>query len=502
MRPNPRRLANGRRRVPFAAGKSSNSNTFKSGDVSALRASMKGRVVVDSTHNYDTLRQGFLHTFQSFPQMICYCEVEGDVQRTLEFAQNHGLTPVCRSGGHSTAGFSVNDELVIDLSKLSSVEVNEQDSTARVGAGTTFSTLDAELGPRGLHVPGGGCPSVAVAGYMQGGGYSFTSQMFGMNCDNVIQCRVATADGKIVLADKGNKDADLFWALRGGTGNNFGVLLEITYQLQKLDELWGFGFSWNLDTEADRDQAIKALLRWQSEYIPRAGPSDMGIELFIGQVPRETNKPPQPQLLIRGMHRGDEMSCQGDLQPLLDLCRDGGNRDIWCRAKYPKLNDHLMNYPTPLPDVAPTVRAVVESRIVAHPITPQGWGKLLDFYRKAVPGSIIIVIESYGGAINSVAPAETAFVHRKALMNIFVWSFWMYDEQRRQSEGYIQEFRQLMASLSGGAPHAYQNYPNRDTPEWLYPALYWGSNYPTLQEAKARYDPDNVFQFPHMVHLP
>lgn len=499
MRRSPQHRANLRRSATFATSTPPSSNKFTPQDAVELQAAMVGSVILASTDRYDDLRMGFLRTYESLPQLICYCEVPRDVQLSLAFAQRHGLIPVCRSGGHSTAGFSVNDEMVIDLSRISYVVVDEASRTARIGAGTNFEKVQAALSPFGLHVPGGGCPSVAVAGYMQGGGYSFTSQMFGMNCDSVIECVVASAAGEIVTADQ-NRHPDLFWALRGGTGNNFGVLLEITYRLHEVGELRGFGLSWSLGTDLDRTQAAEALSVWQSHYAGASAGTDMGIELFVVDVVRDPAAPPQPELLLRGMDRRDEAACKAALAPLTDRCPDGGHHDIWCAGTYEQLNEYLLSSPTELPDVPPNIRALVESRIVADPLDTEDWQHLLDFFHAAEPGAIMIVIESYGGAINVPAPDETAFVHRRALMNVFIWSFWMYDDEREQAERYISDFRAVLDPLSNG--HANQNYPNRATPLDLYPQLYWGENYPTLQAVKAKYDPGILFQFPHMVHPP
>ena len=71
---------------------------------------------------------------------------------------------------------------------------------------------------------------------MQGGGFGFTSREFGMNCDNVVGVTMMLADGHLVEANA-TTNADLFWAVRGGTGNNFGVLLEVQYQLHPLGDL-------------------------------------------------------------------------------------------------------------------------------------------------------------------------------------------------------------------------------------------------------------------------
>jgi FAD/FMN-containing dehydrogenase len=85
-------------------------------------------------------------------------------------------------------------------------------------------------------------------------------------------------------------------------------------------------------------------------------------------------------------------------------------------------------------------------------------------------------------------------------MDVFGWSFWMLEHQRRKAEKCIDGFLDLIEPLSNG--HSYQNYPNRKTPAHRYPELYWGDNYPRLQRAKARYDPDPLFRFEQMVHPP
>ena len=72
--------------------------------------------------------------------------------------------PVCRSGGHSAAGYAVNNDIIIDLSRMNFVVVDPERKRATVGAGATFRLVNATLDAYGLHVPGGGCDDVAIAG--------------------------------------------------------------------------------------------------------------------------------------------------------------------------------------------------------------------------------------------------------------------------------------------------------------------------------------------------
>ncbi len=191
---------------------------FSDAALASLSAGFAGSVSVAGTAGYNDARKGFMHTYQSFPQIIGFCVCESDVVAMLAFARDCGLRVVARSGGHSTAGYSVNDQIVVDTSGIAHVLIDRAARRARVGAGANFRKLKLMLDGTGLHVPGGGCETVCVAGYMQGGGYAFTSRLFGMNCDLVEAVTMVLADGSVARASA-KKNADLFWAVRGGTGN-------------------------------------------------------------------------------------------------------------------------------------------------------------------------------------------------------------------------------------------------------------------------------------------
>lgn len=120
----------------------------------------------------------------------------------LQTARECGLNMRTRSGGHSTAGYSTGPGMLRDVGGMKSAPVFSPHGpaapAARVQPGCPFGQLNDTRDLYGLHVPGGGCPDVCNGGYMQGGGFGFTSRMVGMNCDRVVGSAMVTAEGRLV----------------------------------------------------------------------------------------------------------------------------------------------------------------------------------------------------------------------------------------------------------------------------------------------------------------
>ncbi len=466
---------------------------FTPAQVNQFSQQLVGHITLPQDASYPSNRTSFMNAFQSFPQIIVYCAGFADVVRSIRFAQEVGLKPVCRSGGHSTAGYSVNDDMVIDLSAINYVRVDPAARIAWVGAGANFAQVDATLELYGLNIPGGGCETVCVAGYMQGGGYGFTSQMFGMNCDQVLGFQMALADGRIVKANA-KENPELFWAVRGGTGNNFGVLLEIEYRLHEIGLLWGFGFKWPIQAAEQAASAGSALQVWQANFAGDAAPPNLGQQAMLAHTHGPQSDVLAPYFLVRGMFNGSEADCQKALGPLLRLMPDVNQyRDIWRSGTYRDLNLYLFSYPTELPaNVPASARSLAKSHIVGRPLTVEECAQIIELYRRSPNADNFIGFEPYGGAVNAVAADATAFWHRTAVMDVFLFSFWLHEASRQAAEAYIGEFDRVMQPLSNG--QSYQNYPNRGIED--FGNIYFGGNLPRLLQAKRSYDPDNFFIFP------
>ena len=447
-------------------------------DIAQLQMAFQGTIVLPTDPDYDQDREGN-PLYPAYPKIIAYCAVFSDVGLALEWAHRQSDWVVtCRSGGHSTAGFSVNNGMVLDVSRINYVLIDKMQMVMRVGAGANWGQVIAELTANKVHTVTGGCPDVGVAGYTMGGGYGFTSRQFGMSSDTVLYMTVMLADGTIVVASPANQYADLFWALRGGTGNNFGVLLEIAYRIYNLDLLWGFGIRWPLF------QAPDALTVMQAQYMKTGAPKELGYQTVLA-----TMKDGTQALAMLGMYPGSSEDGMAILQPLLQT---PGAQLFYSRTDtYAYLNEHLLD-----DNLNPPIDGLVEFKragYIARMLNGGDWVQVVKYFQTSPNKFNLVGIEPYGGAINAVSAYDSAFIHRDVSMDFFVDSFFTEDgsTSKEQAKMWLDGFMNLTAGFYNG--HVYQNYPWRDFSNYRW--AYWGDALPTLVAIKNKYDPGNFFRF-------
>jgi FAD/FMN-containing dehydrogenase len=462
----------------------------------AAQAGLQGYIVLPGDPQYNADRMLFNPVFNPYPVVIIYCLVESDVAIALQLAQDLVLPFTVRSGGHCTAGFSAGYGALIDVSGLNDVTVDTTAQAATVGTGCPFSKLETVLDGYGLHVPGGECPDVCIGGYMQGGGYGFTSVTYGMNCDNVIDMRVMLADGRIVTASQ-TQNVDLWWAMRGGTGGNFGVLLSVRYQLRALGQVFGWALIWPLQTTTDFDNATGALMLLQSNYMLANLPAALNIQVSLCYQPGtegglSPSGPQYPYLMVRGLFVGSQQDGQAAIQPLCEL---PGAITQWTKMdSFLNLNNELLNVPYGMPCLPPDSAMPCEdkaSRYVTRALAASEWRGLLEYYVTSPNTLSYFYMEFYGGAIASVPAQYNAFVHRGAAYNAVMDVFWFDDAHKSASENFLAGWMALMTPMWNG--EIYQNYPRLDEPN--YGAAYWADAQAGLYAVKCKYDPTHAFTF-------
>lgn len=415
--------------------------------------------------------------FAEHPNIIAFCNNWKDVRFALQLACDNKWPFVCRSGGHSTAGFSLNNGMVIDISGMNDVVVDPSAMQMTVGAGASWGKINAMLDIYQLHVPGGGCSSVGVAGYMQGGGYGFTARQLGMNCDSVLEVVVMLADGNIVVAND-KKNQDLFWAIRGGTGGNFGILLQIKYQLFQLHKFWGFVLQWPLQS------APSALEIIQANYMKGKNDAKVNYQLAIATLSNGNDR----ALVMMGMYDGTPDEGKKALKILLNT--EGVSIKFEGTDSYDNLGNALFaDLNPPDPDSVELKKSGYISRIVSS----EEWKSVVDSFSRTNNKYNIIGIEPYGGAINTTE-VSNSFVHRDMHMNLFFDSF--FDEKgisssKDQAVEWFNQLAKTLTPLFDG--QVYQNYPERNFPNFRW--AYWGNTFNSLLFVKKKFDPHNLFHF-------
>jgi FAD/FMN-containing dehydrogenase len=470
-------------------------------DVLARR--LDGRLVRPADAGYPTARLLFDPAFDAVrPRAVAFCATPADVAACVSFCRDTGLHLAARCGGHSYGGYSTTPGLVVDVSRMNRIRPGDA-GTATVGAGARLVDVYATLAAAGQAIPAGSCPTVGVAGLALGGGIGVLARRHGLTCDRMIGAEVVLASGEALRVDA-DHDGDLFWALRGAGGGNFGIVTSFGFATHRTRRLGLFTLRWPWSA------AAAVLAGWQDWVAGRLGelPDELWTNLVASSTP-SSGTSGTPALQVGGVYGGTLAALQGLLGGLVEAV------GVEPGARFAAERDHLdamlieagcsgagvaaCHLPSQQP--AGTLRRVAQlaaSAFVTSPVPTAG----LDALRRAMEdrqrtpglGGGGFILDSWGGAINRVAPAETAFVHRRALASIqYVAGYAVGDPDgvRVANRSWLRGTVRAVAPYVSTA--AYQNYIDPELADW--PNAYYGTNLPRLRKVKARYDPDNLFHF-------
>ena len=428
----------------------------------SLRAALTGTLVLPGESTYDQAIQ--LHQAKwdvIHPQAVAYCKSTGDVATCLRFAQNNSLAFSVRSGGHSNAGYSTTPGLVIDVSRLNSVRATG--STVRLGPGAQGVDITNTLSALGLQVISGTCPTVAMGGFLQGGGLGPASRKYGTAADRLVSARVVLADGKALTASA-NDNPDLFWALRGGGGGNFGIVTRFEARVHRVGAAARFSASF-----PSAGAALAAWEAWAPETDPRL---TSVLQLGTGSATAV----------------GQDLGSERRLAALLGPLRRAGASVSTGSASYGALQVHWGNGRT-----TPRTTFSAKSHYVRKRLPERVRDALLAELARggavAGLGTGMLILDAYGGALNRPRPGATAFVHRDARYSIQYLAY--HDDGGAASRGWLRRMHGIVAPHADGA---YQNYMDADLRGWR--GEYYGRNLERLEQVRARYDPDRRFRCP------
>jgi hypothetical protein len=223
-------------------------------------SAIEGKVIRPEDAEYESARRVYNADIDRRPLAIIQCAGVADVVHAVDYARENKLLIAVRGGGHSAPGFGTCDGgLVIDLSRMRSVRVDPERRTAMVEGGCTWGDVDRATHAFGLATPGGLISTTGVGGLTTGGGFGYLSRRYGLACDNLISADMVTADGRIHTASA-ERDADLFWAVRGG-GGNFGIAVSFNFRLHPVIQLYAGPILYRLEQAAEVMRLFRDFMR-------------------------------------------------------------------------------------------------------------------------------------------------------------------------------------------------------------------------------------------------
>ncbi len=459
-----------------------------------LRDELKGELVLPSDPGYQLAKQLQNTEYDSVtPYAIAYCESAEDVLACVRHTQQTGIPAHIRGAGHSFNGWSTGTGLVMDLSRMNHATVDGP--TVRIGAG--IQSLDAldTLQPHGRQIITGTFPTVSQGGFLTGGGLGWQTRKFGVASDRVVSAQVVLADGRTVHASA-DEHPDLYWALRGGGGGNFGVVTE--FELRPIDapQLTGFETLWSYEKAAD------VLASWQSWAVE--GSDDLGTSLVV--LPGMFGPGGKPVVKIWGVHHGapeeleralDELTERTGTKPVhREVSAPGAYADVMhealCGSKTVQQCHRTGTHPDAIGHRHPYTRQAY--RLTGKAVTRAQADALLHAWNPDLDTERYLLCVALGGAANRIGRTETAYVHRDAQ---FLTGFQIATRDEASAaqgpaelDAWANRCGEALAPLATGS---YINFPSsRVQAKWE--SDHYAENATRLREIKQAYDPDGFFR--------
>lgn len=410
------------------------------------------------------------------------------VTSTLQFAAQRNIRFVIRNTGHDYNGRSTGaGALSVWTHHLKDTEIldwNDQFYTGKalqVGAGIQgFEALEAAHADN-LIVVTGECPSVGIAGgYVQGAGHSALSTIFGLAADNALSYDVVTPNGTLVTATR-SQNEDLYWALSGGGGGNYGVVISAVFRAHPDDVVAGAKFS--IDTSELGDSVLYAIIDAFHAALPAIVDSGVMIIYFFGPGFFEV-----PAMTAYGKTQDE---AEAILKPFVDALA-ALNVDLApTYTQFSSYFDHYQNYWGPFP--AGNIQVGTDlfgGRLIPRSVLPS----FSPTAQKLVELNVTFIgvglnVSSFGGdSANAVLPQWRSSIVEASLT--LPYSFQVPFQDMVATQDTITNVVQPVIEAATPNAGAYMNEADFQQPD--FQDVFFGANYPKLLQIKQKYDPDSL----------
>ena len=435
-----------------------------------------GAVITPDDAVYDDARRLWNAIHDRRPAVIVRPTNGQKVAVAVQFAREHGLEIVIKSGGHSATGLKGADGcLVIDLSEMRGVEVEPATRIARSNGGALLGELDVAAQAYGLVCPVGVVGHTGVAGLTLGGGVGRLQRNFGLTIDNLAAVELVTADGRLVRASE-TEEPELFWGLRGA-GWNFGIATVFEFRLQPFGPDLHRGV---LTFPTTQIQDVWTVFR---EYAPGA-PDAVSVIFGIDRAGADAGYPDEmvgkPITFLAWNHSGSADDVDRDTAGL----RAGPTPTTSTIGSAPYLDVQTAH------DLAFAwgSRSFIKSHN-ANDVRREALDELVELVATA-PGEGTFSVTALGGAIGRVAEDATSYSGRQSAYDLSADSNWSDPALDQASADWCR--RVMTVVEPDRALGAYANGNSDAGPEESR-RFYGDAKVARLAALKRVWDPDNAF---------
>ncbi len=452
-------------------------NKIQAAKLEELKANFQGKILLPSDDEYESARKIWNAMIDKRPSLIARSATTSDVVLAVNFARENGLVLAVRGGGHNIAGNAVCDDgLVIDLSQMKTAIVDPDARRVTIEGGATLSDLDAATQAHGLATPIGINSTTGIAGLTLGGGFGWLSRKFGMTIDNLESAEVVTAAGKVMRASA-TEHPDLFWALRGGSGN-FGVVTRFEFRLHPVGPDVLSGLIVYPISEA------KGVLQKYRDFISKA-PDELSVWPVLRQAPPLPFLPGEVHgkgiIVLALIYAGNPKDGEPLIEPLRKFGTLAGEHvGVQPYTAWQKAFDPLL---------APGARNYWKSHNFST-LKDELFDVVIEYVEKLPSSQSEIFFGALGGATTRPAPDSAAYAHRDAMFVMNFHGRWEDPGDDERCIRWAREFFNASAPFASGG--VYVNFLTAD--EGVRVRTAYGPNYDRLAQVKRKYDPENLFR--------
>ncbi|KAH9887786.1 FAD binding domain-containing protein [Xylariomycetidae sp. FL2044] len=450
---------------------------------------------------------------QGYPLYVINATTPDHVAAGIDFAREHNIRLVVKNSGHDYLGRSTAaNSLSIWVHHMKGIDLREEpfrplncnftidEPSITAAAGAQMLEAYQAAAAKGYTVIGGGGRTVALGGFITGGGHSILAPHHGLAVDHVLELEVVTPRGEILTVNE-CQHQDLFWALRGGGGSTFGVITSVTMKIIPSPELTEMNFY--ISSPSDHPHVFDMIAYMVSKFPSLADAGVSGYPSIFNRVPTESG---QGTSLVSGINgkiimldTRNEDDIKNILEPIFDHINStwpGFTFASETKSYKSHYEWYEVNYdPSPV-----GYSNIMSSRLLDEKaLTSNLTASKVAFERFSAGGQATVYIVSgkgvhqatpRGGSTASSPAWRSAYVHATASFAFAA----VNETAKAEAEAAVTSWAAALRELSPNTG-AYLNEADRNEPDWQN--SFWGStedgNYPRLAQIKRQYDPDDVF---------